>query len=64
MDARRVVITGAGAVTPVGNTAGEFWTALTEGKSGIGPVTRFDASLLPTRIAGEVKGFDSLWPAG
>ncbi len=60
MDARRVVITGAGAVTPIGNTAEEFWTALTEGKSGIGPITRFDASLLPTRIAGEVKGFDSL----
>jgi len=60
VDARRVVITGAGAVTPVGNTAEEFWTALTEGKSGIGPITRFDASLLPTRIAAEVKGFDSL----
>ena len=60
MDARRVVITGVGAVTPIGNTAEEFWTALTEGKSGIGPITRFDANLLPTRIAGEVKGFDSL----
>ena len=51
---------GSGAVTPVGNTAEEFWTALTQGKSGIGPITRFDASPLPTRIAGEVKGFDSL----
>ena len=60
MDARRVVVTGAGAVTPVGNTAEEFWTALTQGKSGIGPITRFDASPLPTRIAGEVKGFDPL----
>ena len=60
MDARRVVITGAGAVTPIGNTAEEFWAGLTEGKSGIGPITRFDAALLPTRIAGEVKGFDSL----
>ncbi|HEY7867942.1 MAG TPA: beta-ketoacyl-ACP synthase II [Methylomirabilota bacterium] len=60
MDARRVVITGAGAVTPVGNTAEEFWTALTQGKSGVGPITRFDSSALPTRIAGEVKGFDSL----
>ncbi len=57
---RRVVITGVGAVTPVGNTAEEFWAALIQGKSGIGPVTRFDASPLPTRIAGEVKGFDSL----
>jgi 3-oxoacyl-[acyl-carrier-protein] synthase II len=59
-DARRVVVTGVGAVTPVGNTAEEFWAALIQGKSGIGPITRFDASPLPTRIAGEVKGFDSL----
>ncbi len=57
---RRVVITGVGAVTPVGNTAEEFWAALIQGKSGIGPVTRFDASPLPTRIAGELKGFDPL----
>jgi 3-oxoacyl-[acyl-carrier-protein] synthase II len=57
---RRVVVTGVGAVTPVGNTAEEFWAALIQGKSGIGPVTRFDASPLPTRIAGELKGFDSL----
>src|SRR6266705_6243047 len=60
VELRRVVITGVGAVTPVGNTAEEFWAALIQGKSGIGPITRFDASLLPTRIAGEVKGFDSL----
>ena len=60
MEARRVVITGVGAVTPIGNTAEEFWTGLTQGKSGIGPITRFDASNLPTRIAGEVKGFDPL----
>ena len=60
MDKRRVVITGLGAVTPVGNTAEEFWTALTQGRSGVGPITRFDASKLPTRIAGEVKGFDEL----
>jgi 3-oxoacyl-[acyl-carrier-protein] synthase II len=59
-DRRRVVITGIGAVTPVGNTAEEFWSALLEGRSGIGPITRFDASNLPTRIAGEVRGFDSL----
>jgi 3-oxoacyl-[acyl-carrier-protein] synthase II len=57
---RRVVVTGVGAVTPVGNTAEEFWAALIQGKSGIGPVTRFDASPLPTRIAGELKGFDPL----
>src|SRR5262250_3594146 len=60
MDQCRVVITGAGAVTPVGNTAEEFWAALLAGRSGIGPITRFDASRLPTRIAGEIKGFDPL----
>ena len=60
MDKRRVVITGAGAVTPVGNTAEEFWTSLLAGRSGIGPITRFDASQMPTRIAGEIKGFDAL----
>jgi 3-oxoacyl-[acyl-carrier-protein] synthase II len=59
-DARRVVVTGVGAVTPVGNTAEEFWAALLQGKSGIGPITRFDAGPLPTKIAGEVKGFDPL----
>jgi 3-oxoacyl-[acyl-carrier-protein] synthase II len=60
MDKRRVVMTGAGAVTPVGNTAEEFWTSLLAGRSGIGPITRFDASQMPTRIAGEIKGFDPL----
>jgi len=60
MDKRRVVMTGAGAVTPVGNTAEEFWVSLLAGRSGIGPITRFDASQMPTRIAGEIKGFDPL----
>jgi len=60
MDKRRVVITGVGAVTPVGNTAEEFWQALLEGRSGIGPITRFDATGFDTRIAGELKGFDPL----
>ncbi len=60
MDTRRVVITGLGAVTPVGNTAEEFWASLTQGKSGIGPITRFDSTGYATRIAGEVKGFDAL----
>src|SRR5262250_3222436 len=60
MDQCRVVITGVGAVTPVGNTAEEFWQALLEGRSGIGPITRFDATGFETRIAGEVKGFDPL----
>ncbi len=60
MDKTRVVITGLGAVTPVGNTAEEFWASLTQGKSGIGPITRFDSTGFPTRIAAEVKGFDAL----
>jgi 3-oxoacyl-[acyl-carrier-protein] synthase II len=60
MDKRRVVMTGVGAVTPVGNTAEEFWTALLEGRSGIGAITRFDTTGYVTRIAGEVKGFDPL----
>jgi len=57
---RRVVVTGVGAVTPVGNTARDFWTAVCEGRSGIGPVTHFDPQRLDARIAGEVKGFDPL----
>jgi len=57
---RRVVVTGLGALTPIGNTADEFWSGLTEGRSGIGPITRFDAAGYPTRIAGELKGFDEL----
>ena len=60
MDKRRVVITGVGAVTPVGNTADEFWAALVAGRSGIGSITRFDTTGYATRIAGEVKGFDPL----
>jgi 3-oxoacyl-[acyl-carrier-protein] synthase II len=60
VEKRRVVITGLGAVTPVGNTAEEFWSALLQGKSGIGPITRFDASAFSTRIAGEVRGFEPL----
>lgn len=57
---RRVVITGMGAVTPVGNSVGEFWEALKTGKSGIDRVTKFDPADFATRIAGEVKGFDPL----
>jgi 3-oxoacyl-[acyl-carrier-protein] synthase II len=60
MDRRRVVVTGLGALTPLGNTVEEFWAGLTQGRSGIGPVTKFDATELPTRIAGEVRGFDPL----
>lgn len=56
---RRVVITGMGALTPVGNSVEETWTKLCEGSSGLGRITRFDASTLPTQIAGEVKGFEA-----
>jgi 3-oxoacyl-[acyl-carrier-protein] synthase II len=55
---RRVVVTGLGAVTPVGNTREEFWRRLIAGESGIAPVTAFDASDFDTRIAGEVKDFN------
>ncbi|MCX4824588.1 beta-ketoacyl-ACP synthase II [Streptomyces sp. NBC_01142] len=55
---RRVVITGCGAVTPLALTAEETWAALLEGRSGIRTITGFDASDLPTSIAGEVRGFD------
>ena len=58
MTDRRVVVTGMGLVSPVGNTVASTWEALCHGKSGIGPVTEFDASQLATRIAGEVKDFD------
>ncbi len=58
MAKRRVVITGLGIVSPVGIGVGESWANIVAGRSGIGPITRFDASAFPTRIAGEVKGFD------
>ena len=54
----RVVITGIGAITPLGKTPDEFWRSLLAGKSGIGPVTLFDTANYKTRIAGEVKDFD------
>jgi 3-oxoacyl-[acyl-carrier-protein] synthase II len=56
----RVVVTGLGAVTPVGNSVPEYWRAVCEGRSGVGPITRFDAKRLDSRIAAEVKGFDPL----
>ena len=58
MARRRVVVTGLGIVSPVGNTVQESWDNIVAGKSGIGPITRFDASAFKSRIAGEVKGFD------
>jgi 3-oxoacyl-[acyl-carrier-protein] synthase II len=56
----RVVVTGLGALTPVGNSVPEYWGAVCEGRSGVGPITRFDPKRLDTRIAAEVKGFDPL----
>jgi 3-oxoacyl-[acyl-carrier-protein] synthase II len=55
---RRVVVTGLGAVSPVGNTVADTWQNIVAGKSGIVPISRFDASAFKARIAGEVKGFD------
>lgn len=54
----RVVITGMGAITPLGNSVEEFWPRLLAGESGIGPITLLDPEPYPTRVAGEVKGFD------
>jgi 3-oxoacyl-[acyl-carrier-protein] synthase II len=58
MSRRRVVVTGMGLVCPVGIGVEESWKALVAGKSGIGPITHYDASTYPTKIAGEVKGFE------
>jgi 3-oxoacyl-[acyl-carrier-protein] synthase II len=54
----RIVITGLGALTPLGNSMERTWNSLVKGASGIGHITRFDASVFPCRIAGELKGFD------
>jgi 3-oxoacyl-[acyl-carrier-protein] synthase II len=58
MSKRRVVVTGLGIVSPLGNDLATSWDGIVNGRSGIGPITHFDASAFPTRIAGEVKGFD------
>ncbi len=58
MSQRRVVVTGMGIVSPVGNTLASAWDGITHGRSGIGPLTQFDASAYNTRIAGIVKDFD------
>ena len=65
MSRRRVVVTGLGVVSPVGNDVDTAWRNIVAGKSGIGPITRFDASAFPCRIAGEVKDFsiDEYLPA-
>jgi 3-oxoacyl-[acyl-carrier-protein] synthase II len=58
MELKRVVITGMGALTPIGNTLTEYWDALIAGKSGAAPITQFDATLFKTQFACEVKGFN------
>ena len=58
MSRRRVVVTGLGCISPVGNTVEQAWSNLLAGKSGIGLITKFDASVFSCRIAGEVKNFD------
>jgi 3-oxoacyl-[acyl-carrier-protein] synthase II len=55
---RRVVLTGMGVISPLGLTVPETWSGLLEGRSGIGPITKFDPTEIPTKIAGEVRGFD------
>ena len=56
---KRVVITGLGAITPLGNNVNEFWTNVVAGKSGAGPITKFDASKFKTTFACEVKDFNA-----
>lgn len=58
MSKRRVVVTGLGAVTPIGNSVQEFWEGIREGKTGIGPITRFDAGEYKVRLVAEVRDFD------
>ena len=60
MEPRRVVVTGLGALTPIGNTLSEYWEGLLSGKSGAGPITYFDPSLFKTQFACELKNFDPL----
>ncbi len=55
---RRVVVTGLGIVSPVGNTIDSAWDAISHGKSGVGPITAFDPALLPTKFAAQIKNFD------
>ena len=60
MELKRVVVTGLGALTPIGNTVDDYWEALIAGKSGAAPITQFDATLFKTKFACEVKDFDVL----
>ena len=58
MELKRVVVTGMGALTPIGNTLGEYWNALLKGTSGAAPIKQFDATLFKTQFACEIKNFD------
>ncbi len=60
MKKKRVVVTGAGVISPLGNNKEDFWSSLSQGKSGIGKLTHFDASAYDSQIAGEVRDFDSV----
>ena len=60
MSQRRIVVTGLGLISPVGNTVAEGWDSVCNGRSGIGPITEFDSSELNTHIAGEIRNFDIL----
>lgn len=60
MELKRVVVTGLGALTPIGNNVSELWNGLTAGASGAGPITHFDATKFKCRIAAELKGFDPM----
>ena len=60
MELKRVVVTGLGAITPIGNSIAEMWENICNGVSGAGPITQFDASKFKTQFACEVKGFDPL----
>ena len=58
IEKKRVVVTGLGAITPIGNTLADYWQGLLSGANGIGPITHFDASNQACRFGGEVKDFD------
>ncbi|MCC7151406.1 MAG: beta-ketoacyl-ACP synthase II [Rubrivivax sp.] len=59
MGKRRIVVTGLGIISPVGNTVAEAWANIVAGRTGVGPVTKYDVSTMNSRIAGEVRGFDA-----
>ena len=59
MNNKRVVITGIGVISPIGNSKSEFWSSIINGKGGVGPITKFDVSEHTSKIAGEVRNFDT-----